>query len=142
MDLHMIRQELKRRSIYDLPLRVTFYARVSSESDEQLNSLGNQISYYENLIRKNVAWTWRHLHTFLGPGALHLVAVVLEPDLHLRGRQADKAGQVLALGRRQVPLLPEAPLQLVGLRFGEEHPPLPLLAGVPPAAGGLLVIVR
>ena len=45
MDLHMIRQELKRRSIYDLPLRVTFYARVSSESDEQLISLGNQISY-------------------------------------------------------------------------------------------------
>ena len=58
MDLHMIRQELKRRSIYDLPLRVTFYARVSSESDEQLNSLGNQISYYENLIRKNAAWTF------------------------------------------------------------------------------------
>ena len=58
MDLHMIRQELKRRSIYDLPLRVTFYARVSSESDEQLNSLGNQISYYENLIQKNAAWTF------------------------------------------------------------------------------------
>ena len=54
----MIRQELKRRSVYDLPLRVTFYARVSSESDEQLNSLGNQISYYENLIRKNAAWTF------------------------------------------------------------------------------------
>jgi hypothetical protein len=49
---------------------------------------------------------------------------------------------VLALGRRQVPLLPEAPLQLVGLRFGEEHSALPLLACVPPAALGLLVIVR
>ena len=58
MDIHMIRQELKRRSIYDLPLRVTYYARVSSESDEQLNSLGNQISYYENLIRRNSAWTF------------------------------------------------------------------------------------
>ena len=56
MDIHYIRQELKRRSIYDLPLRVTYYARVSSESDEQLNSLGNQISYYENLIRKNLEW--------------------------------------------------------------------------------------
>ncbi len=56
MDIHHVRQELKRRSVYDLPLRVTFYARVSSESDEQLNSLGNQISYYENLIRKNPAW--------------------------------------------------------------------------------------
>ncbi len=58
MDIHTIRQELKRRSVYDLPLRVTYYARVSSESDEQLNSLGNQISYYEELIRKNKAWTF------------------------------------------------------------------------------------
>lgn len=58
MDIHTIRQELKRRSIYDLPLRVTYYARVSSESDEQLNSLSNQISYYEELIRKNRAWTF------------------------------------------------------------------------------------
>ena len=58
MDIHSVRQQLKTRSIYDLPLRVTFYARVSSESDEQLNSLGNQIQYYENLIRKNTKWTY------------------------------------------------------------------------------------
>ena len=58
MDIHNIRQQLKTRSIYDIPLRVTYYARVSSESDEQLNSLGNQISYYENLIRKNKNWTF------------------------------------------------------------------------------------
>lgn len=55
MDIHTIRQELRTRSLYDLPLRVTYYARVSSESDEQLNSLGNQIQYYEDLIRKNSA---------------------------------------------------------------------------------------
>ena len=41
MDVHTIRQQMKTRSIYDIPLRVTFYARVSSESDEQLNSLDN-----------------------------------------------------------------------------------------------------
>ena len=58
MDIHTIRQQLKTRSIYDLPLRVTFYARVSSESDEQLNSLGNQITYYEELIRKNAHWVF------------------------------------------------------------------------------------
>ena len=56
MDIHHIRQELKRRSIYDLPLRVTYYARVSSESDEQLNSLGNQITYYEDFIKRNANW--------------------------------------------------------------------------------------
>lgn len=56
MDLHSIRQSLRTKSIYDLPLRVTYYARVSSESGEQLNSLGNQITYYEDFIRKNPAW--------------------------------------------------------------------------------------
>lgn len=58
MDIHSVRQQLKTRSIYELPLRVTFYARVSSESDEQLNSLGNQIQYYGNLIRKNAKWIY------------------------------------------------------------------------------------
>ena len=58
MDLHTIRQLLKTRSIYEIPLRVTFYARVSSESDEQLNSLSNQIAYYENLIKQVSAWTF------------------------------------------------------------------------------------
>jgi len=58
MDIHSVRQMLKTRSIYDIPLRVTYYARVSSESDEQLNSLGNQISYYEDLIKKNKNWTF------------------------------------------------------------------------------------
>lgn len=58
MDIHSVRQMLKTRSIYDIPLRVTFYARVSSESDEQLNSLGNQISYYEDLIKRNKNWTF------------------------------------------------------------------------------------
>ena len=58
MDIHSIRQQLRTKSIYDIPLRVTYYARVSSESDEQLNSLENQIRYYEDLIRKNRAWTF------------------------------------------------------------------------------------
>ena len=58
MDLHSIRQSLRTKSVYDIPLRVTFYARVSSESDEQLNSLGNQVSYYEEFIRKNSSWEY------------------------------------------------------------------------------------
>ena len=55
MDIHTVRQMLRAKSIYDIPLRVTFYARVSSESDEQLNSLGNQIQYYEDFIKRNFA---------------------------------------------------------------------------------------
>ena len=56
MDIHDVRRELRTKSIYEIPLRVTYYARVSSESDEQLNSLGNQIKYYEDFIRRNAAW--------------------------------------------------------------------------------------
>ena len=58
MDIHTIRMLLRTKSIYDIPLRVTYYARVSSESDEQLNSLGNQITYYEDLIKRNQNWTF------------------------------------------------------------------------------------
>ena len=58
MDIHSVRQQLRMKSIYDIPLRVTYYARVSSESDEQLNSLGNQISYYDELIKRNRNWTF------------------------------------------------------------------------------------
>ena len=56
MDVHSIRQQMRTKSIYEIPLRVTFYARVSSEKDEQLNSLDNQISYYREFIKKNPNW--------------------------------------------------------------------------------------
>ena len=58
MDIHSVRMQMRMKSIYEIPLRVTYYARVSSESDEQLNSLGNQVSYYENFIKKNMPWTF------------------------------------------------------------------------------------
>ena len=58
MDIHSIRQQMKTKSIYEIPLRVTFYARVSSEKDEQLNSLDNQISYYCDFIKRNPNWVF------------------------------------------------------------------------------------
>lgn len=58
MDIHSIRQQLRTQSIYDIEMRVTFYARVSTDSDEQKNSLGNQIGYYEDFIKRNKAWTF------------------------------------------------------------------------------------
>lgn len=62
-------------------------------------------------------------------GPLRLVAMVLEPDLHLRWGQSNQAGQVLPLRRTEVPLLAEPSLQLVGLSLREEHSALPLLVG-------------
>ncbi len=59
MDIRRIRNELRNgKSIFDLPLRVTFYARVSTDKDEQLNSLENQIQYYTELIHSKPNWTY------------------------------------------------------------------------------------
>lgn len=59
MRFYKVREEiLKGKNIAELPLRVTFYARVSTESDEQLNSLDNQISFFENFIKSNKNWTY------------------------------------------------------------------------------------
>lgn len=58
MNIHQIREQMKTKSIYEIPMRVTFYARVSSEKDEQLNSLDNQISYYTNMIKDNPYWDY------------------------------------------------------------------------------------
>ena len=59
MDVRKIRNELRMgRSIYDLPLRVTFYARVSTDMDAQLNSLENQVQYYTELIQSKSNWTF------------------------------------------------------------------------------------
>ena len=59
MDLYTIRNMLGTgKSIYDLPLKVTFYARVSTDRDEQLNSLENQVMYFENFIKEQENWTY------------------------------------------------------------------------------------
>lgn len=59
MDLYNMRKEISSgKSIYDLPLKVTYYARVSSEKDEQLNSLNNQVFYFENHIKEVSNWTY------------------------------------------------------------------------------------
>ena len=58
MDVYTIKQELKKKSIYDLNLRVTFYARVSTDSEDQKNSLENQSQYYEKFIKENKNWVY------------------------------------------------------------------------------------
>ena len=59
MNVRKIRNEMRSgKSIFDLPLRVTFYARVSTDKDEQLNSLENQVQYYTELIQSKPNWTY------------------------------------------------------------------------------------
>ena len=45
------------KTIFDLPLKVTYYARVSTEKEEQLHSLDNQITYFKEYIKSNKNFT-------------------------------------------------------------------------------------
>ena len=57
MDIYEIRNALNSgKTIYDLPLRVTYYARVSTDKDEQLHSLSAQVQYYSEFIQKCPNW--------------------------------------------------------------------------------------
>ena len=58
MDLLAVRREIAQgKSLYDLPLRVTFYARVSTDKEEQRSSLEHQVQYYTAFIQEKPQWT-------------------------------------------------------------------------------------
>ena len=58
MDILSVRNQIKRDGISfkDLPLRVAFYARVSTDFMEQLNSLENQKKYFTEYIGDMPNW--------------------------------------------------------------------------------------
>ena len=59
MNVLQVRREMRNgKTIFDLPLRVTFYARVSTDKDEQLNSLENQVQYYTQFIQEKRNWAY------------------------------------------------------------------------------------
>lgn len=59
MDIFRLRQEMDSgKSIYDMDMRVTFYARVSTDKDAQLHSLDAQVRYYQELIRGRPNWSF------------------------------------------------------------------------------------
>ena len=52
------KMKLERKTIFDLDIRVTFYARVSTTRDEQENSIENQINFFTDMINNNPHWTY------------------------------------------------------------------------------------
>lgn len=60
MDIYAAANTLKfeRKTIFDLQIRVTFYARVSSTTDEQENSIENQIEHFQEMIQGCENWTY------------------------------------------------------------------------------------
>ena len=60
MDIYQIANQMKaeRKTIFDVPMRVTFYARVSTTREEQENSIENQITFFTDMIQQNPNWTF------------------------------------------------------------------------------------
>ena len=58
MDIYATREELKSRqkNIYDLELNVAYYARVSTDKDEQKTSIEHQWTFYEKMISDVEKW--------------------------------------------------------------------------------------
>lgn len=57
MDLYTVRNNImKGVALQELNLRVCFYARVSTDKDEQLHSLKSQISFFNDYISKVPNW--------------------------------------------------------------------------------------
>ncbi len=67
MDIIKARQELLMgKTIYDMELKVADYGRVSTDKDDQLNSLENQIHYFSDMIAGVKKWT--HVKSYADEG--------------------------------------------------------------------------
>lgn len=67
MDIIKARNDLLLgKTIYDMNLRVVDYGRVSTDKDEQVNSLENQINYFNDFI-KGVK-KWKHVNSYVDEG--------------------------------------------------------------------------
>ena len=57
MKIKKAREDLRKgKTIYDMNLKVAYYGRVSTDKDDQLNSLENQQNYFEDMIKENSNW--------------------------------------------------------------------------------------
>lgn len=72
MDIYKVRQLLKEQSIFDIPLRVVYYVRVSTDKEEQKNSTVNQDTFFEDLIASHPAWTF--VGKYIDDGASGIMA--------------------------------------------------------------------
>ncbi|MBE6140361.1 MAG: recombinase family protein [Firmicutes bacterium] len=67
MDLYTVRNNImKGVLLQELNLRVCFYARVSTDKDEQLHSLKSQISFFNDYISK--VPNWQYIGSYIDEG--------------------------------------------------------------------------
>lgn len=71
MNIYYARERLRTGSIFDLKLKVAYYARVSTERAEQQVSIKHQQEYYEEFIRSNQNWTFSGAYIDDGISGIH-----------------------------------------------------------------------
>lgn len=71
MNIYYARERLRTGSIFDLKLKVAYYARVSTEKAEQQVSIKHQQEYYEEFIRSNQNWTFSGAYIDDGISGIH-----------------------------------------------------------------------
>ena len=96
MTLYEMKQQLlSGKTIFDLSLRVVYYARVSTEKEEQINSLENQVSFFENYIRKNA--NWRFIRGYIDEGISRTTSLKREQFMQMiEDSQKDKFDLIVA----------------------------------------------
>lgn len=79
MDIYNVRKEMKEnnKTVFDMPLRVAYYARVSTDAEEQIHSLAAQKRHFEEYIANNPNWTlvkgYIDEHVIIGTSGKNLV---------------------------------------------------------------------
>lgn len=60
MDIYEVvnRMRIERKRIEDIPLKVTYYARVSTMKEEQDSSIEAQVDHFTKMIHNNPNWTY------------------------------------------------------------------------------------
>ena len=71
MNIYYVREKLRTRSIYDINLNVAYYARVSTEKDEQQVSIKHQEEHFDELIHSNRNWNFAGAYIDDGISGIH-----------------------------------------------------------------------
>lgn len=72
MNIYKTRQLLRQGiSIFEIELRVGYYARVSTDKEEQKNSIINQEAYFKDLIERHPKWKFVRGYVDDGISGLH-----------------------------------------------------------------------
>lgn len=109
---------LEHKTIFDMSLRVTFYARVSTHRDEQLNSQENQIQTFTEMIENNKNWTFvdGYIDTIRGESAAIVFVPKFGDELNAT---VNRQNSDMSIGNITKKILPILTLRLK--RFSVSH---------------------